>query len=42
METDYKQALAIELDKYIKLKKNQDKCLGFISGFEAAVKHLRK
>jgi hypothetical protein len=42
MNIQDKAVLAIELNKYINLKENQDKCSGFIDGFKAAVKHLRK
>jgi len=33
-----KEKLAIELDKYINEKHTQDECIGFIDGFEAALK----
>jgi hypothetical protein len=33
-----KDKLASELDKYIREKHTQDECMGFIDGFEAALK----
>lgn len=38
---DEKKLLAEELNKYIKLEKTQEECIGFIDGFEKALEVVK-
>jgi len=42
MTKEDKKELEITLTTYIALKRNQAECTGFIDGFEAAIKYIRK